>query len=209
MINYISNFKSFPYSFYIMCLSLGNIMKLGHFSASSNCLTGSIPSAYCSLTSLTTLSLGMNRLIGTITFISLRFNSLDSSVNSLTGSVPAEIGSITILASLNLRSNRLGGPIPSSLGSLSLLITLFLHTNSFTGTVPSSLASLTKLQTLYLQGNSLALSYPSGFNHFIDIILLESICNSACMFISSDNSVQLSSLIFSSKSSHECSSKRV
>ena len=147
----------------------------------NNGLIGPIPDL-SSLTSLTSLNLGINRLSGPIpelseldglTHLSLQQNQLNGSVpdlnslinlrhldlgnNELTGPIP-DLNNQTGLNSLYLNNNRLSGPIPD-LSAVTGLQRLDLGSNQLTGPVPE-LCSLTNLTHVYLGFNQLTGTIP-------------------------------------------------
>ena len=96
-------------------------------------LTGSIPSAFGSLSALRRLNLANNQLSGTI---------------------PDELGNLSNLTRLELNRNSLSGSIPEQLGNLSNLIRLSLARNNLTGSIPEELEGLTNLQQIDLAQNT-------------------------------------------------------
>ncbi len=96
-------------------------------------LTGSIPSAFGSLSALRRLNLANNQLSGTI---------------------PDELGNLSNLTRLELNRNSLSGSIPEQLGNLSNLIRLSLARNNLTGSIPEELEGLTNLQQINLAQNT-------------------------------------------------------
>lgn len=93
-------------------------------------LTG-VPSDVFDMTSLETLDVSNNELIGALPG-EIRFlknlESLDASDNAMTG-VPAEIGQLSELQYLDLSNNELTG-LPNELGNLSSLLRLDLRGNA-------------------------------------------------------------------------------
>ncbi|RZS02451.1 hypothetical protein BHM03_00032509 [Ensete ventricosum] len=95
---------------------------------------------------------------GEISFASLcrlpSLSSLSLGLNSLSGSVSADLRYCTALRRLDLAANNLAGPVPD-LAPLSELRVLNLSRNTLTGAFPwGSLANLTGLQVLSLGDNS-------------------------------------------------------
>ena len=158
----------------------------------NNGLTGEIPAALGSLTSLRWLILTNNNgLTGEIpaalgSLTSLRI--LEFRNNGLTGAIPAALGSLTNLTQLLLQDNQLTGSIPSSgsltnledflsenqltrsrLRSLTNLEDLHLSENQLTGSIPSSLGSLTNLEELWLFDNQLTGEIPSSLGSLTNL----------------------------------------
>ena len=127
-------------------------------------LTGRIPSALGSLTSLRTLSLWGNQLTGTLptelgNLANLEVLSL--SQNQLTGTIPAWLGSLANLQWLSLWGNQLTGTIPTQLGNLAILQWLYLSENQLTGTIPIQLGNLANLEVLHASENQLTGTIPT------------------------------------------------
>ena len=148
----------------------------------SNNLQGRLPTELYALFSLQSLSLGSNRLVGSIPpdlwknkthlrYLSLAGNSLTGAIpetlgglpnveelklhhNLLTGEIPEELGQLGKLQSLGLHENSLGGALPSELGKLGSLQYLWLHNNQFNGSLPSEVGQLSELRFLWFANNS-------------------------------------------------------
>jgi Leucine-rich repeat (LRR) protein len=126
-------------------------------------------------TNVTSLSLQMNNLSGTIpTQLGSLSNltELNLSSNQLSGAIPTQLGSLSNLTSLSLSSNQLSGAIPTQLGSLSNLTGLSLDHNQLTGTIPTQLGSLTNLQWLNLNNNQLSGTIPTQLGSLTSLISL-------------------------------------
>ena len=136
--------------------SNGNVTEL---ALSSNNLSGPLPAALGSLTSLTTLDLSDNQLSGTIPDLSslTSLTTLNLRDNQLSGTIP-DLSTLTQLQTLNLSANQLSGTIPD-LSTLTQLQTLNLRDNQLSGTIPD-LSTLTQLQTLNLSDNRLSGTIP-------------------------------------------------
>eukprot|EP00533_Pseudo-nitzschia_delicatissima_P004848 CAMPEP_0116113460 /NCGR_PEP_ID=MMETSP0327-20121206/19520_1 /TAXON_ID=44447 /ORGANISM="Pseudo-nitzschia delicatissima, Strain B596" /LENGTH=2649 /DNA_ID=CAMNT_0003606819 /DNA_START=275 /DNA_END=8224 /DNA_ORIENTATION=- len=108
----------------------------------SNALSGPIPEAIFSISSL---------------------EDLDLSYNDFSGSLSSEVGSLTNLQRLNLNGADLTGALPAEIGSLTNLQDFSAAENKFSGNLPIALNSLTNLQTLDLQqsnGSNAGISGP-------------------------------------------------
>ena len=88
-------------------------------------LTGGIPKEIGNMTSVETLEIYDNPLLG--------------------GKIPKEIGKATAIRSLWLQNNGLVGGIPKEIGKLTNLESLYLAKNKLTGKIPAELAGCTKL----------------------------------------------------------------
>ena len=137
--------------------SSGNVTEL---ALSGNNLSGPLPAALGSITSLTTLDLRDNQLSGTIPDLTAltQLQTLNLSANQLSGTIP-DLTALTQLQTLNLRDNRLTGTIPD-LAALTQVHTLNLSDNRLTGPIPD-LTALTQLQNLNLSDNRLTGPIPA------------------------------------------------
>lgn len=120
--------------------TLSRLAGLETLSLRSNGITGSFPSDFYNLTSLTFLYLQFNHFSGPLPSDFTVWRNLtvvNLSNNAFKGTIPKSISSLTQLASLNLANNLLSGDIPE-INSPKLQI-LDLSNNNLTGTVPKSL----------------------------------------------------------------------
>ena len=136
--------------------SSGNVTEL---ALPGNNLSGTLPAALGSLTSLTTLDLSDNQLSGTIPDLTAltQLQTLNLSANQLSGTIP-DLSTLTQLQTLNLSDNQLSRPIPD-LTALTQLQTLNLSANQLNRPIPD-LSTLTQLQTLNLSDNQLSGTIP-------------------------------------------------
>ncbi|GAB2230438.1 hypothetical protein Drorol1_Dr00014703 [Drosera rotundifolia] len=129
-------------------------LSLANIFASSNSITGSIPSSICKIDGL---------------------QYLDLSNNSLRGDIPQCVGNFTYLLWLNLGSNKLNGPLPSFTTG-SALTTLALNGNQLEGNLPRSLGNCKQLRVLDLGNNRLNGSFPYWLGSLpeLQVLLLHS-----------------------------------
>ena len=134
-----------------------------------NNLSGTLPAALGTLTSLTTLDLSDNRLSETIPDLSAlnQLQDLYLGDNQLSGTIPDWLGSLTGLQDLSLRDNRLTGPIPEDWDALNQLDVLYLDDNQLNGTIPAALGSLSGLQAARFAGNTLTGCVPNGLRYLV------------------------------------------
>ena len=143
--------------------ALGSLSSLEHLQLSHNRLSGEIPAELGNLSNLRILLLGHNRLSGAIPagLGSLsQLEWLDVGGNRLSGPIPAELGDLSNLHTLHLLFNQLSGTIPAALGRLSNLVILQLEYNRLSGAIPAELGRLSNLAVLNLDHNRLSGAIP-------------------------------------------------
>ncbi|KAK4607858.1 hypothetical protein RGQ29_001607 [Quercus rubra] len=131
-----------------------NALNIQYLFASSNNLTGEIPSLICNASFLEVLDLSHNNFSGTIPKCLVLFNALsvlDLRKNSLNGTIPTTFSNS--LRNINLNGNQLEGPLPRSLENCSDLEVLDLGNNKINGTFPYWLGSILNLQVLVIRSN--------------------------------------------------------
>ncbi|KAJ1390778.1 Protein kinase domain [Sesbania bispinosa] len=117
-------------------------------------LTGTLAYGLQALTSVTTLDMSNNNLVGTIPYqLPPNVQRLNLAYNNLTGTVPYSISSMASLTDLNLGHNQLQQGLGVDFQNLSSLSKLDLSFNSLTGDLPQTMSSLTGIKTMYLQSN--------------------------------------------------------
>jgi hypothetical protein len=125
----------------------------------NNALTGSLPEAMGSLTSLKALYLQNPGLSGPLpasiaNLVSLRRFFLSG--NTIRGRIPTQFGALTNLESLSISGTKLSGTIPNELGNLHKLEFLLLVLNdSLEGPLPESILNLPRLRLLVLLNTKL------------------------------------------------------
>ncbi|CAO2152982.1 unnamed protein product [Urochloa humidicola] len=153
--------------------SLGG-SSLIHVDLGSNSLTGGIPE-YLVNGSIQVLRLKSNRLTGNLPealFNSSSLTTISLHENFLIGSIPQITVISPPLIYLNLRENKLSGPIPHSLGNLSSLVYLNLGMNNLVWTIPESLSRIPTLQKIRLNNNNLSGHVPLSLFNMSSIIFL-------------------------------------
>mmetsp|Transcript_44601 Transcript_44601/g.72609 ORF Transcript_44601/g.72609 Transcript_44601/m.72609 type:complete len:1369 (-) Transcript_44601:1160-5266(-) len=139
-------------------------------------ISGQIPSAFCSLRSLSFLSLADNAFSGAVPecFGTMpKLESLILRLNQLVGSVPAAVFSAPRLKYVSLNTNMLSGPliIPANAPALQTLETLDMGRNNLSGTLPSTLIA-PNLAKIVLSFNQLSGPIPT---QWMQLTKLESI----------------------------------
>ncbi|CAB9513153.1 Leucine Rich Repeat [Seminavis robusta] len=136
-----------------------------HLWLDQNNLVGSLPKELYSLTSLETLSAGLNPLVGSISSYIGQLQQLRGLAifsTGLSGSIPKEMGSISSFEVIGLNDNKLEGSIPDELWQLSNLDSLVLGRNEkLRGTIPSSVGAFPKLRWLVLDDCDLSGTIPT------------------------------------------------
>jgi len=135
--------------------------------------SGSIPTQWGLLTSVTLLDLGRNSLSKRVptqlgSLRQLQWSSYEGyglfTSNMLDGSLPSELGAWTGLTKVfDVQMNQLSGALPSELGRLTALTEYFVFTsNAFTSTIPTELGNLVALSSyMHLGYNYLDGATPS------------------------------------------------
>ncbi|XP_066355139.1 leucine-rich repeat receptor-like tyrosine-protein kinase PXC3 [Miscanthus floridulus] len=141
---------------------LGYFPKLKSFNASTNKLSGDVPTSMVG--SLLELVLSGNQLSGSIPLGLFRYENLtllDLSQNYLTGPVPDEFMSLPKLETLLLSGNKLIGEIPASLSNVTTLSRFAANQNYLTGPIASWITKHVRM--LDLSYNNLSGTIPSDF----------------------------------------------
>jgi Leucine-rich repeat (LRR) protein len=133
---------------------------------SYNNLTGSLPQAWASLTTLVNVSMFNNSISGSIPTELLQSWSVVQEVrlqrNMLSGSLPS-LSDAGKIKNLVLAGNQFEGTVPSQYGDTQSLVVLDLGFNQLTGTLPSELGNLKALTFLDLSRNRFRGSIPSAW----------------------------------------------
>ncbi|CAD6268175.1 unnamed protein product [Miscanthus lutarioriparius] len=144
---------------------LGYFPKLRSFNASTNKLSGDVPTSMVG--SLLELVLSGNQLSGSIPLGLFRYENLtllDLSQNYLTGPVPDEFMSLPKLETLLLSGNKLIGEIPASLSNVTTLSRFAANQNYLTGPIASwitkHVCNTLSMTSLELDGNQLIGNIP-------------------------------------------------
>ncbi|XP_050148383.1 probable leucine-rich repeat receptor-like protein kinase At5g63930 isoform X1 [Malus sylvestris] len=120
---------------------MGFLDQLEDLYMQFNALKGPLPMAVFNISTLTTLTVYKNSLIG-----------------SIPDNICQHLPNIQVL---HLGSNQFSGPLPSKLGQCKGLGILLLGENNFTGTIPKNIGNLTQLTALYLGFNNLTGTIPN------------------------------------------------
>ncbi|KAG6642326.1 hypothetical protein CIPAW_09G134800 [Carya illinoinensis] len=162
--------------------SLSNCIYLEMLSFTENPLNAILPNSIGNLsTSLQEFFLGGCNIKGNIfqdigNFSSL--TTLDLGNNELVGLIPTAWGKLGMLQGLYLDNNRLQGPIPSNLCHLKSLSELYLGDNELVGQIPRCLNNLALLRKLYLGSNKLTSTIPLSLWSLTDLLEVDLSSNS-------------------------------
>ncbi|GJY85134.1 leucine-rich repeat-containing protein [Tanacetum coccineum] len=141
----------------------GNGLKELHLK--SNLIQGPFPSSICNISSLESLDMSNNRIIGVIPKnISSSLQVLNVKSNKIEGSFPPSICNMSFLASLDISDNCIGGVIPECVGSMNKLSMINLGANNFHGTIPNVFNASVFLEGLILNGNQLEGEVPHSLS---------------------------------------------
>ncbi|KAK4278277.1 hypothetical protein QN277_016143 [Acacia crassicarpa] len=158
--------------------SLTNCSQLLVIEMLNNKFSGVLPKSIGNLSShLNTLSMGFNRIFGSIPYEigqldGLMYLGLES--NFLQGAIPHSIGKLGNLGRLLLDQNQLSGRIPDIFENLTKLFELSMSKNNLEGTIPVSLTHCKSLQFLYIDKNYLTDNIPNQtFVHLGSLIHLD------------------------------------
>ncbi|CAB9512108.1 Leucine Rich Repeat [Seminavis robusta] len=172
-----------------------------HLWLDQNNLVGSLPDELYMLTTLRSLSTGLNRLHGTIATLVGKLTKLQHLAiynQQESGAIPSELGLLTRLRGLGLGKNDhtgmvptevwrltnletfvatenpgLKGTISTEIGHFSKLRWLLIGDMDLTGTIPTEVGRLTLLEWLVMNGNNLTGSIPSEFGALQDALNMD------------------------------------
>ncbi|GAY67779.1 hypothetical protein CUMW_259180 [Citrus unshiu] len=138
--------------------SVGNLShSLKKFDMSNCNVSGGIPEEITSLTNLTTIYLGGNKLNGSIPITLSKLQKLQGlglEDNKLEGSIPDDICRLVELYKVELGGNKLSGSIPACFGNLIALRILSLGSNELTS-IPLTFWNLKDILQLNFSSNFL------------------------------------------------------
>ncbi|KAG6696168.1 hypothetical protein I3842_09G134700 [Carya illinoinensis] len=162
--------------------SLSNCKYLETLSFALNPLNAILPNSIGNLsTSLQIFFLGGCNIKGSI-FQDIgnlsSLTSLDLGNNDLVGLIPTAWGKLGMLQGLYLHNNRLQGPIPSNLCHLKSLFQLSLTGNELVGQIPECINNLALLRYLYLSSNKLTSTVPLTLWSMTDMLEVDLSSNS-------------------------------
>ncbi|XP_062197444.1 receptor protein-tyrosine kinase CEPR2-like [Phragmites australis] len=146
---------------------LSALTVLEALDVASNDFTGRFPGWVGNLSSLVTLSVGMNGYVQGETPSSIgnlkNLTYLYLASSGLTGVIPDSIFWLTALETLDMSMNSLGGKIPVAIGNLRNLCKIELYKNNLIGELPAELGKLTGLREIDVSRNQLSGGIPAAF----------------------------------------------
>ncbi|RXH99073.1 hypothetical protein DVH24_011398 [Malus domestica] len=138
---------------------MGFLDQLEDLYMQFNALKGPLPMAVFNISTLTTLTVYKNSLIGSIPdnicqhLPNIQVLHLGS--NQFSGPLPSKLGQCKGLGILLMGENNFTGTIPKNIGNLTQLTALYLGFNNLTGTIPNEIGNLQNLETLTFGDNNL------------------------------------------------------
>ncbi|CAB9506676.1 LRR receptor-like serine threonine-protein kinase [Seminavis robusta] len=152
-----------------------------HLWLDSNNLVGSLAEEVFSLTSLQSMSAGVNKLHGTIsTYIGQLSDLKGISIVSaeLSGSMPKEMGDLPSLEIIFLFDNKLQGSVPDEIWHLPNIDTISIGRNAnLQGSIPSIVGNLQKLRHLVIDGLDFSGTLPTELGQATSLEWLVSVGN--------------------------------
>jgi len=138
---------------------LKNLVSLVKLDAAYNQITGTLPNEVGTLSTLETLRLTQNRMMGPLPpqlySLGPSLKILDLDNNGFSGQI-GDIGKLSNLETLRMKENDFVGAIPNSVYGLTNLKVLDLNTNRLTEDIPTAMGKLVNLEELFLNDNRLA-----------------------------------------------------
>ncbi|XP_038716880.1 probable LRR receptor-like serine/threonine-protein kinase At3g47570 [Tripterygium wilfordii] len=162
----------------VLLEGIGNLStSLQSLSLGFNRIGGTIPSGIQNLVNLEVLTLPGNRISGNIPpniGMLQKLSKLYLQENEFSGSIPTSLGNLTLLTKLRLGSNQLQGAIPPTLGNCqNLLEELNMSNNHLSGNISPQIFSISSLFLLDLSNNDFEGPLPIEVGGLINVGLLD------------------------------------
>ena len=153
---------------------IGLLSSLVSLRLDKNDLVGTLPSTLEGLTALEYINLSELDLTGRIPLSMSWMTNLETvrlHDNEFIGSLPTDVFSNwRLLDDLDIGLNNLTGSLPANMDALPTSLTgLYLDNNLFTGSLPEELCNLTNLKYLWLHRNSFSGQIPSCLGNLIGL----------------------------------------
>ncbi|CAB9497544.1 Receptor-like kinase [Seminavis robusta] len=146
---------------------LEGLRELEYLDVQQNQFTGTIPSAWWSLSTLTHLNVEYNLMsVGSLPSEIGQLSNLEALLLSgagVTGTVPTEVLTLPNLGWLILAFNSVAGTIPTEAGLLKKMEMLIFSKNPMSGTIPSEIATLPLLREFSTWGTQISGTIPTEF----------------------------------------------
>eukprot|EP00798_Chlamydomonas_sp_ICE-L_P024187 gene24187-9781_t len=158
----------------ITCVA-GDVVGIDLVSILPSGSPGSIPTAFSSITTLTSIELGGPAdLVGSLpSEWSLLTNLVVVEVSNTdaSGTLPPSWSTLVALTSLTMNTNPLTGSLPPEWSTMTELVTLEVIGNTLTGSLPVEWCSLNSLTSLELGGNLLTANIPQQWSSCLTALL--------------------------------------
>ncbi|XP_031268911.1 MDIS1-interacting receptor like kinase 1 [Pistacia vera] len=156
-----------------------DIQRLQSLTSLNMCCNGfssSLPKSIATLTSLKSIDVSQNFLVGSFPVgfggaAGLTF--LNASSNNFSGFIPEDLGNATSLETLDLRGSFFEGSIPVSFKNLQKLKFLGLSGNNLTGQIPRELGQLSSLESIIIGYNEFEGEIPPEFGNLTSLKYLD------------------------------------
>lgn len=143
-----------------------NLPRLKFLWLNNNSLGGEIPRNLSACSTLISLDVSRNKLVGKIPVelfgcLSPKTEEIFMQNNNLTGGIPISFGNLSSLFVLSLSENNLDGSIPTTIGQLAQLKNLVLSVNTLSGTIPFSVFNLSQMTIFDVLNNKIRGTLPT------------------------------------------------
>eukprot|EP00298_Acanthocystis_sp_HF-20_P013587 c20422_g1_i2.p1 GENE.c20422_g1_i2~~c20422_g1_i2.p1 ORF type:complete len:899 (+),score=272.49 c20422_g1_i2:41-2737(+) len=141
-----------------------NMTQLNAISPASPYFTGTIPSEFGLLTTMTLLRMDINSFSGTIPSEISSLSLLKQAYfgdNNLSGCIPSQLGLLSNIDYLQFNNNKFECTIPKEISELSILIGFEIESNSIFGTIMTEFGLLTQLTVLNIGSNLISGTIPT------------------------------------------------
>ncbi|KAJ1695925.1 hypothetical protein LUZ63_012623 [Rhynchospora breviuscula] len=145
--------------------------QLNEIKLSQNNITGVIPSWFMN-SSVTSLDLSHNNLMGNLPTLSPNIAALDLSNNNISGPFPKEL-KMPHLVYLQLQGNSLSGSIPTYICDIPFLTLVDLSNNAISGNLPDCWKNNSILEIFDVSNNQLSGELPTSIGYLYNLQILQ------------------------------------